>query len=88
MAKSLDHFIGMTDDAIRTALTEYIRLGKESMEIAPFANLEGLDKLMFDAFDDAINGSEALLKSLEDMTEVELEAKLLAISDMLNHFGI
>jgi polyhydroxyalkanoate synthesis regulator phasin len=88
MAKSLDHFIGMTDDAIRTALTEYIRLGNESMEVDPFANLKGLDKLMFDAFDDAINGSEALLQSLEDMTEVELEAKLLAISDMLVHFGI
>lgn len=88
MAKSLDHFIGMTDEQIRDALEEYIRLGKESMEVDPFANLKGLDKLMFDAFDEAVNGSEALLESLEDMSETELDAKLLQISDMLEHFGI
>jgi hypothetical protein len=87
-AKGIDHFIGMTDDAIRTALTEYISLGKESMEVDPFANLKGIDKLMFDAFDEAINGSDALLQSLKDMTAVELDAKLLEISEMLEHFGI
>ena len=87
-AKNIEHFIGMTDEQIRDALTEYIRLGKESMEIEPFAGLKGIDKIIFDTLDDAINGSDALKESLLAMTKVELEAKLLSLTEILGFFEL
>lgn len=88
LARSLGMFMGDTDAEVKQALKDYITVGKEAEEVDPFAGLEGLDKFVVDALDNAINGTDALKKKFSDLEESELDALLDRVSDALVALGI
>ena len=87
-AKSLDQFIGLTDDQVKTALQEYIKNGKEAQKINPFAGLDGMEKFVADALNNAINGTDTLKQSFQELSETELDAMLVKLEKVLEELNI
>ena len=88
LAKHLDQFIGLTDQQIIDALNNYIDTAEEAQEVDPFAGLEGLEAFMADALRDAVQGTEALKESFQDLDDTQIEAYIANFTDILDKLGI
>ena len=88
LSKHLDQFIGLTDKQIRDALEQYIDTAEDAQEVDPFAGLTGLEGFMADALRDAVQGTDALKKSFEDLDDTEIEVYIDGFADILDKLGI
>jgi hypothetical protein len=81
-------FFGKTIEQVEKSIEAYIADAEKAEEIDPFANLKGLDKLIFDTVQDMAFGMEALKDQMEAMSDEELTTRIQALGIDFEELGL
>ena len=81
-------FFGKTIQDVEKAIEDYIADAEKAEETDPFANLKGLDQLIFDTVQDLAFGIETIKDQMEAMTDDELLARINGLGINFEELGV